>query len=65
MMPDLLLRNVKPETRAYFERRAAEHGLSLSDEMKAALIARCMESGFQPDEEEIQLMKRAARYKDE
>lgn len=36
-MPDMLVRDLKPETLDYFKRKAREHGRSLQAEVKALL----------------------------
>ena len=44
-MPDLLIRNVDPETLAWLKEEAARHGRSISDEAKVILIRRLWRDG--------------------
>lgn len=44
-MPDLLVRNLKPETIAWLKAEAKRHGRSLSDQAKIVLIRRLWRDG--------------------
>lgn len=50
-MPDLLIRNVKPETMAWLKAEAKRHGRSLSNETKVVIIRRLWHDGDFTDEQ--------------
>lgn len=60
-MVDILLRNVRPETMAYLKERAARHGLSVSDEVKAFLIEGAVRMGYVASPTDKELLRRAER----
>ena len=63
-MPDLLIRNVKPETMAWLKAEAKRHGRSLSDETKVVIIRRLWQDGdFSVEEATAELAALGATLK--